>query len=104
METTMTDNGFDIRISGDEIVYVSVSASGDYNNASIVLKPADEEYFDCYYSWKGKDNIPAFVLEIMSFIKRNSDQGSFNTKGTVYKNEDLYKEYLEFFNKEDKGV
>lgn len=103
METTMTDNGFNVSFNADEIVHVSISANSDYNSASIVVKPAQDEYFDCYYSWKGSDNIPTFVLEIMSFIKRNTEQSGELTKGTVYKNEELYKDYLEFINKSDKG-
>ena len=101
MDTNRTENGFNISFIADEIVHVSISASSDYNSASIVVKPDKDEYFDCYYSWKGSDNIPNFVLEIMSFIKRNSDQGDFGKDGIIYKNEDLYKDYLKFINESD---
>ena len=105
MKTNITDTGFNIAFDGAEIVNVRISASSEYNSASVVVKPSNDEFFECFYEWKGKEYIPSFVLELMSYIKNNTEKSDVEyDKGTVYRNEELYKEYKEFMDKSNKGV
>lgn len=96
MDTNVSDGGFSISIDNKEVVSVRVSV-GSYSSASISVSPNKNEYCDIYYEWSGDEGIPTFVLEVLSFIKKKNEKASLDIKdGFVYKNEELYKDYLEF--------
>jgi hypothetical protein len=99
MEVTSTDNGLTLNIDNKEIVAVRISV-GKYSNASITVSPGKDEYFDMIYEWYDTDAIPTLVLELLSLIKNKNEKASFDNKdGFIYKNEDLYEEYVSFKDK-----
>lgn len=99
MDTQLNENNFSIVIENKEIVAVRVNV-GRYSSASITVAPSKDEFFDMYYEWSGEDYIPGFVLEVLSYVKSKNEKADFKTKdGFVYKNEELYKSYLEFKNR-----
>lgn len=96
MDVQTSDKNFSITIDNKEIVAVRISV-GKYSSASIAVAPSKDEYFDMYYEWSGEEYIPGFVLEILSYIKNKNEKADFKTKdGFIYKNEELYKDYVEF--------
>lgn len=62
-----------IKVLADQIMHTGISVSKDgYKSARMLVKIRDKEYLSISYEWEG-DNVPGFVMEIMSFIQANEE-------------------------------
>ena len=85
------NNAFTIDIMPEEVMYTDISTSKNgYNQAGIVFKKGDKEYMRVSCEWEG-DSIPAFVMDLMSFMKSNNKEKSGVWEGM----EDAYTSYQE---------
>lgn len=63
-----------IKVLADQIMHTGISVSKDgYKSARMLVKIRDKEYLSISYEWEG-DNVPGFVMEIMSFIQANKEE------------------------------
>jgi len=80
---------FNISVDPAQVVYTSISkSSGGYNNARMVVKANDKEYMSISYEWEGS-GVPAFAINLMSFMQKNGVETSGVWKGQ----EKAYEEY-----------
>lgn len=87
----MAKKGLSIKVAPDEIMHFGISVSKDgYKSARVLVKRGDKEYMTIGYEWEG-EHIPAFVMDLMGFIKANEEDVN---KSTEEKAEELasYKE------------
>jgi hypothetical protein len=83
------NNGLSVSIDPAHVAFTSISTSADgYNAARIVSKIGDGEYMSIGYEWQG-NGIPAFVMDLMAFMKSNNVE----TSGIWEGKEDDYAEY-----------
>jgi hypothetical protein len=83
------NNGLSVMVDPSQVAFTSISTSADgYNSARIVSKIGDGEYMSVGYEWQGK-GIPAFVMDLMAFMKSNNVE----TSGIWEGKEDDYAEY-----------
>ena len=84
-------NDFTISIMPEEVMYTDISTSKNgYNQASIVFKKGEKEYMRVSCEWEG-DMIPAFAMDLMSFMKNNNKEKSGVWEGM----EEAYTKFLD---------
>lgn len=75
------DNNFNVSVDPTKVMHTSISTSRDgYNSARMAIKIGDDEYMSISYEWAGK-KIPAFAMDLMSFMKDNEVETSGVWKG-----------------------
>lgn len=63
-----------IKVIADQIMHTGISVSRDgYKNARMLIKVGEKEYMSIGYEWEG-DQVPGFVMDIMSFIKAHKEE------------------------------
>ena len=72
MASSKKDKNLTISIVPDDIVGADIYKSQDYRYASIGVKVSEDEYMRVSYEWKG-DNVPDFVMSLMSWMSANQD-------------------------------
>jgi len=68
-----------ISVSPDEIMGSEIYRNKDYRYASVGIKRGDNEFIRIAYEWKG-ENVPDFVLGVMSWIKANKEEIASQSK------------------------
>ena len=87
----MAKKDFTIKIKAEDVMYTNISTSKDgYNSARVVVKQGDKDYLSISAEWEG-DNIPAFALDVMGFMKANKVETSGVWKGQ----EKAYAKFIE---------
>jgi len=87
----MAKKDFNIKVKAEDIMYTNISTSKDgYNSARIVIKQEDKQYLSISCEWEG-DNIPAFALDVMGFMKANKVE----TSGVWEGQQEAYAEFVE---------